>query len=148
MSSTHLSLNIHVIFGTKHLQPQIALAWRNDLHAYLGGATRTLGAVPRSIGGVADHVHLLMGLRATHSLAELMRDVKRVSSRWIHEEIGDKEFGWQDGYGAFTVSASLVETVRRYIAKQEEHHRKKSFREEYLELLKRSGVEYNEKYLW
>jgi len=77
-----------------------------------------------------------------------MRDLKRASSAWIHETIGDKQFKWQDGYGAFTVSASLLETVKNYIARQEEHHRKKTFQEEYVELLKLSGVEYDERYLW
>jgi REP element-mobilizing transposase RayT len=147
MSSTHLSLHVHVVFGTKHQRPLIAPAWRQRLHAYLGGAIRTLDAVPEAVGGVSDHVHLLMGLRATHCLADLLRDVKRASSSWIHETIGDLEFGWQDGYGAFTVSASLLETVKGYIARQEEHHRKRTFREEYLELLRRSGVDYDARYL-
>jgi putative transposase len=78
----------------------------------------------------------------------VVRDVKAVSSRWVHEEIGDGEFSWQEGYGAFTVSASQRETVREYIARQEEHHRKRTFQEEYLELLQRSGVDYDERYLW
>ncbi len=77
-----------------------------------------------------------------------MRDLKRTSSAWAHETIGDKQFEWQDGYGAFTVSASLLDTVRNYIARQEEHHRKKTFKEEYVELLKLSGVEYDDRYLW
>lgn len=77
-----------------------------------------------------------------------MRDLKRTSSAWVHETIGQRQFQWQDGYGAFTVSASLLETVKNYIARQEEHHRKKTFREEYVELLKLSGVEYDERYLW
>jgi REP element-mobilizing transposase RayT len=148
MSSTHLSLHLHVIFGTKHQRPLIAPEWRSRLHAYLGGAAKTLEVVPEAVGGVADHVHLLLGLRATHRLADVMRDLKRTSSAWIHETIGDKEFEWQDGYGAFTVSASLVETVKSYIARQEEHHHKKTFQEEYLEFLKLSGVEFDERYLW
>ncbi len=77
-----------------------------------------------------------------------MRDLKRTSSAWVHEKIGDRQFEWQDGYGAFTVSASLLDTVRNYIARQEEHHRKKTFQEEYVELLKLSGVEYDDRYLW
>ncbi len=148
MSSTHLSLHVHVVFGIKHQRPLIARAWRARLHAFLGGAIRTLEVVPEAVGGVADHVHLLMGIRATHRLADVMRDVKRASSVWVHETISDKEFEWQDGYGAFTVSASLRDIVKRYIARQEEHHRKKSFKEEYLELLQRSGAEYDERYLW
>ena len=148
MSSTHLSLHVHVIFGTKHQRPLIAADWRERFHAYLGGAARTLEVVPEAVGGVADHVHLLLGVRATHTLADVVRDIKRTSSSWVHETIGDREFQWQDGYGAFTVSASQLEIVRRYIAGQEEHHRKKSFQEEYVEFLQRSGVEYDPQYLW
>jgi putative transposase len=148
MSATHLSLHVHLIFGTKHQRPLIVSEWRKRLHGYLGGAARTLGTVPEAIGGVADHVHLLLGLRATHCLADILRDVKRASSSWVHDTIGDREFGWQDGYGAFTVSASLVEMVKRYIARQEEHHRKRTFHEEYVKLLQRSGVDYDERYLW
>jgi REP element-mobilizing transposase RayT len=85
MSSTHLSLHCHVIFGTKHQRPLIALEWRPQLHAYIGGALRTLEVVPEAVGGVADHVHLLIGFRATQRLADIMRDVKRVSSAWVHE---------------------------------------------------------------
>jgi putative transposase len=148
MSSTHLSLHVHVVFGTKHQCPLIVSEWRPRLHAYLGGAAKTLETVPESIGGVADHVHLLLGLRATHRLADVMRDLKRTSSVWIHETIGDQRFEGQEGYGAFTVSASLLATVKNYIAKQEEHHRQRTFREEYLEFLNRSGVNYDERYLW
>ena len=148
MSSTHLSLHAHVVFGTKHQRPLIAAEWRPRFHAYLGGALRTLEVIPEAVGGVADHVHLLIGFRATHRLADVMRDVKRTSSAWVHETIGDKEFQWQDGYGAFSVSASVIEKVKTYIANQEEHHRKKTFQEEYVELLKLSGVEYDPKYLW
>ena len=148
MSSTHLSLHVHVVFGTKHQRPLIVPDWRPRLHAYLGGAAKTLDVVPEAIGGVADHVHLLLGIRATHTLADVIRDLKRTSSAWIHETIGEGQFEWQDGYGAFTVSASLLQTVKDYIARQEEHHRKKTFQEEYLEFLKLSGVKYDERYLW
>ncbi len=115
---------------------------------YLGGVVRNVEGVPEAIGGVADHVHLLVGLRATARLADVVRDVKAVSSRWVHEDAGDREFSWQEGYGAFTVSASQRDMVREYIARQEEHHRKRTFQEEYVELLKRSGVEYDDRYLW
>jgi putative transposase len=148
MSSTHLSLHIHVVFGTKEQRPLIEPSWRPRLHAYLGGSAKTLDVIPEAIGGVADHVHLLIGLKATHRFSDVMRDLKRTSSAWAHETIGDKQFEWQDGYGAFTVSASLLDTVRNYIARQEEHHRKKTFKEEYVELLKLSGVEYDDRYLW
>ena len=146
MSSTHLSLHYHFVFGTKEHAPVIAPAWRSELHAFMGGIIRTLGGVPHAVGGVADHVHLLVGLRATHCMSDVMRELKAVSSRWVHETAGLRSFAWQEGYGAFTVSASQQEVVRNYIQKQEQHHRTRTFREEYLELLKRSGVEFDLRY--
>ncbi|HEX7261104.1 MAG TPA: IS200/IS605 family transposase [Luteolibacter sp.] len=148
MPSTHLSLHYHLVFSTKNRMPSISEIWRGRLHAYLGGVIRNVEGVPEAIGGVADHVHLLIGLRATARLADVVRDVKAISSRWVHEETGDREFSWQEGYGAFTVSASQRDIVRKYIATQEAHHQKRTFQEEYLELLKRSGVEYDDRYLW
>lgn len=148
MPSTHLSLHFHVVFSTKDRQPAIGSDWMPRLHAYLGGAIRTLHGIPEEVGGVSDHVHILLGLKATHSVAEFMRDIKRQSSLWVHETIGQKSFGWQEGYGAFTVSPSHREAVRSYIQHQGEHHRKKTFQAEYREFLERAGVEYDENYLW
>lgn len=148
MPSTHLSLHYHLIFSTKDRSAHMHQDWRGRLHTYLGGIVNDLGGVPEAIGGVEDHVHLLVGLRATHRLADVLRDIKAGSSRWVHEEMKKPLFAWQDGYGAFTVSHSRIEAVKNYIAKQEEHHRKQSFQEEYLQFLKESGVEYDEKYLW
>ena len=147
MSSTHLSLHYHIVFGTKNHEPKIQPAWRADLYAYLGGIIRTAGGIAESVGGVADHVHLLIGLRATRRLADVLRELKAVSSGWVHKEIGMPAFAWQEGYGAFTVSASQRDAVRRYIEQQAEHHRTLTFREEYLELLRRSGVEFDERYV-
>jgi len=123
MSSTHLSIHYHLVFGTKNHEALIASAWRDRLQAYLGGVIRTLDGVPEAVGGVADHVHLLVGLRATHTLADVLREIKSVSSAWVHEEVGVRSFAWQEGYGAFTVSASQLENIRGYIQQQEEHHR-------------------------
>jgi putative transposase len=148
MPSTHLCLHYHVIFSTKDRVRTIVSAWRGRLHAYLGGVVKNLGGVPEAIGGVEDHVHLLIGLRATHCLAEVMRTVKSVSSKWVHDEAGDRSFAWQEGYGAFTVEGTQCAAVVEYIARQEEHHRKQTFQEEYVGFLKRLGVEYDEKYLW
>lgn len=92
-------------------------------------------------------MHLLIGLRATHRLADVLRDLKSASSGWVHDEIRLARFGWQEGYGAFTVSASQCAAVRRYIERQEEHHRTHTFREEYLKLLRRSGIEFDERYI-
>jgi len=148
MPSTYLSLHYHLIFSTKERRQLVGASWRDRIHAYLGGTVRTLGGVPEAVGGTADHVHLLVGLRATHCLADVLREIKRSSSLWVHETVGLAEFSWQEGYGAFTVSASNVASVKQYILKQEEHHRKRTFQEEYVEFLRRSGVEYDERYLW
>ena len=113
------------------------------MHDYLGGTLRGLGGFPEGVGGVGEHVHALVGLKATHCLADVMREVKKASSMWVHQEVGLRGFAWQEGYAAFTVSPTARAAVRRYIANQEEHHRTKSFREEVVELLKRAGVEYD-----
>ena len=148
MSSTHLSLNFHIVFSTKEHCAYIKPAWRERLHAFMGGVIRQTGTVPDAIGGVADHVHLLIGIRATHCLADIVQDVKKTSSKWVHTEIGQHIFSWQDGYGAFTVSPSHRTRVKSYIVNQEQHHRKKTFQEEYLELLTKAGVEFDPKFLW
>lgn len=148
MPSTHLSLHYHLIFSTKDRFPFISKSWRDRLHAFLGGEVRKIGGIPEMIGGTEDHVHLLIGLRATHCLCDVLEDIKSGSSKWVHEEIGVSEFAWQVGYGAFTVSASKVSAVEIYIEKQEEHHRVKTFQEEYRRFLEESDVEFDEKYLW
>ena len=148
MPVTHLSLYYHAVFSTHAREPWLAADWRPSLHAYIGGIVADLGGVPLIVGGIADHVHLLMRLKATHTLADVMRDIKRGSSRWVHEQRRRPAFAWQEGYGAFTVSPSRVGAVKSYIANQEAHHRKKTFQEEYLELLKEAGIEYDEAYRW
>ncbi|MEI6177815.1 MAG: IS200/IS605 family transposase [Verrucomicrobiota bacterium] len=147
MPSTHTNLLYHIIFATKNREPMIFPEWRARLHDYLGGAVRGLGGIPQGVGGVADHVHLLVGLKPTHCLSDFMRDLKKNSSAWITETIALPSFRWQEGYAAFTVSASVKPSVRQYIAGQEEHHRHKSFREELVEFLQKSGIEYDERYL-
>jgi putative transposase len=147
MPSTYLSLHYHLVFSTKNREPVIAPGWVARLHDYLGGTVRGLGGFPEGIGGVADHAHLLVGLKATHCLSDFMRELKKTSSTWVHDEIGLRAFAWQEGYAAFTVSATAREAVRSYIANQKEHHRVKSFREELVEMLNKAGGEYDPKYL-
>jgi REP element-mobilizing transposase RayT len=139
MPSTHISLHLHLVFSTKERMPMIAREWRDRLHAYLGGIVKGLGGVPLAIGGTEDHVHLLVGLNSSHRLDYFMRDLKADSSEWVHKEIGTRRFGWQKGYGAFSVSPSNIEGVSRYVRSQEQHHQRRTFQEEYLELLKSSG---------
>lgn len=148
MPSTHLSPHYHVVFSVKNRHPAIADAWRKRAHEYLGGLIRAAQGVPEAVGGMADHVHLLAGLPATIALATFVQDIKQTSSHWIKDEMRVKNFAWQPGYGAFTVSPSHRDAVKKYIANQETHHRVKTFQEEYVEFLERGGVEYDEKYLW
>jgi REP element-mobilizing transposase RayT len=148
MPATHLSLHYHIVFSTKDRHPFIADEWRNRLHEYLGGLVRTAEGFPEAIGVTNDHVHLLAGLRATIALASFVQDIKQTSSHWIHETIGVKNFAWQQGYGAFTVSVSNCDVVKGYIINQAEHHRTKSFQEEYVTFLQKHSVKYDEKYLW
>lgn len=148
MPSTHTSLYFHLVFSTKDRLPIIANDWRSKLHAYLGGIVRNLKGVALAVGGIDNHVHLLVSLKATHCLSDFMRELKASSSGWVHREIGLKSFAWQVGYGAFTVSPNNIERVKNYVLNQEEHHRKQSFEDEYKGLLNVAGINYDEKYLW
>ena len=153
MSSTYLSLHYHLVFGTKNRIPSIDIPCRSTYHGVhvfmniWGRTVRGLGGFPEGIGGTADHVHLMVALKSNHCLADVMRELKKASSAWIHERIGQRSFAWQEGYAAFTVSATVRDAVRKYISNQEEHHRLKSFREEFVELLEKAGVEYDPRYL-
>src|SRR5213595_2218522 len=126
MGSTYLSLHYHIVFATKARQPWIAPSWSARLHEYLGGTVRGLDGVPEAIGGVDDHVHLLVGLRATHRLADFIRELKKAATSWVREQGLEPQFAWQEGYAAFTVSPTAREEVRGYIHNQEEHHRHRS----------------------
>ena len=145
--STYSSLHYHIVFSTKHRTNFINRSWEARLHEYLGGIARTLGGFPQGIGGIEDHVHLLVGLKPTHCISDFMRELKKESSAWIHETIGQKKFAWQDGYAIFSISATARPNVKSYIANQREHHRVKSFIEELTEMLEKAGVEYDPKYL-
>ena len=148
MPSTHLSLHYHLVFSTKNREAWFSMEQRKRVHRYLGGILRGMDGVAHAVGGTTDHVHIFAGLRATHSLADVMREVKSDSSSWIHRELGLPGFHWQEGYGGFTISASHIEKVRAYVLGQEEHHRTASFQEEYIRLLKKGLVEYEDRFLW
>ncbi len=124
----------------------IADVWRTRLHQYLGGAVNNQGGQSLAVGGTADHVHLLVELRATRALADFMRELKRGSSKWIHEEIRLKNFAWQEGHAALSVGASGLDEVRRYVENQEEHHRSRSSLEELRIMLDRAKVPVDERY--
>jgi REP element-mobilizing transposase RayT len=146
MGSTFFSLHYHLVFSTKERIPFIRADWRPRMHSYLGGVIRGLNGVAESVGGVDDHVHILASLRPVHRIADVLRDLKKESSRWVHENF-DPRFAWQEGYAAFSVSPSATGSVRKYIANQEIHHAKYSFVEELKDLLEKAGIEYDERYL-
>src|ERR1051326_2957266 len=142
MGSTYTSLYFHIVFSTKGRRPFIQSAWRPRLLEYLGGTVRGLGGVADATGGTDDHVHILASLNATHRLADLMRELKKSSSVWAAQH-DQRTFAWQDGYAAFSVSAPHREVVRRYITRQETHHRKIGFLDELIRLLEKNGVPYD-----
>ena len=144
---SYISIHTHLVFATKNRSPMIDSIWQDRLHEYLGGIVKRLDAFPQGIGGIEDHVHLLVGFKATHRLSDFMRELKKSSSTWVQNEIGLKKFAWQDGYSAFSVSPTARPAVQRYIQNQEEHHRHKSLKEELIELLEKAGVEFDPKYL-
>ena len=149
MPHTYTNVLVHLIFSTKDRQPCIDAGLRSRLFAYLGGVLRDIGATPMIVNGMEDHAHLLAGIPAARSVAEVVRTVKSNSSKWVHDEFPNRHaFAWQSGYGAFSVSQSNVESVRQYIAHREEHHKTMSFQQEYVAFLQRHGIAYDERYVW
>jgi len=147
MAHTESNVVLHVIFSTKNRAPLITLEMRADLFAYLGGIVREMQATALIINGTADHVHMLIRIRPVQAVAEVVRVVKANSSRWVREKWSAR-FAWQTGYGVFSVSESHVPEVSRYIANQVEHHKKRTFQEEFVAFLKKNKIEYDERYIW
>ena len=143
------SVLIHLVFSTKNRTPTILPEIQARLWEYLGGIVKGLKGFPIQIGGMPDHVHMLVTLRQQLALADMLREIKAGSSGWIHDTFQElREFEWQAGYGAFTVSHSGVPTVKEYIVNQAEHHKTLTFQDEYRFLLKKHGIEFDERYLW
>ncbi|HEX8495282.1 MAG TPA: IS200/IS605 family transposase [Pyrinomonadaceae bacterium] len=149
MAHTFTNLLVHVIFSTKGRLPFIDSELKPQLHAYIGGIIREGNGKAYVINGMADHVHILASLPPTIALSDAMRTIKTNSSRRVHERWHTKSnFGWQTGYGAFSVSRSSVPEVTRYIIAQEEHHSKMTFQQEFLAFLEKHGIKYDERYIW
>jgi putative transposase len=148
MPQSFSSLHVHVVFSTKDRTPLLRPELASRLHPYLGGIARELACPAVAIGGMPDHVHMLVDLSRERTVADVVRTIKTNSSRWMHQELGERRFAWQTGHGAFAVSRSNLEDVKRYIADQPEHHRIRTFQEEFRMLLERHGVEFDERYLW
>jgi REP element-mobilizing transposase RayT len=147
MSHSLCSLHIHVVFSTAGRLPLITAELKPRLFAYLGGIVRQLSSKAVIINGMPDHVHMLLTIPPTLAVAECMRVVKANSSRWARQN-GHRRFAWQTGYSAFSVSTSQMPRVVRYVQEQEKHHRRISFQQELLSLLRKNGVEFDERYLW
>ncbi|HTX21635.1 MAG TPA: IS200/IS605 family transposase [Candidatus Aquilonibacter sp.] len=149
MAHTFTHLLTHIIFSTKDRRPLLDADLKSRLFPYLGGIIRAHDGKALIIDGPTDHVHILASVAAKHSLSDLMRELKADSSGWIHKTFpNQKLFAWQIGYGAFSVSHSSMVEVEKYIANQEEHHRKISFQEEFVAFLKKHEIEYDERFLW
>lgn len=149
MSDTYSQITIHAVFAVKNRENYITVEWRDKFHRYIAGIITNKGAKALAVGGWKDHVHILFGLSVTMSVADFMSAVKANSSKWINEQGFVKgKFQWQSGYGAFSFSKSQRDVVINYIMNQEEHHRTKSFREEYVKMLKDFEVDFDDQYLF
>lgn len=150
MSQSLTRLYAHITFSTKDRYPFLKeKSIREELHAYMGGILKTLDSKPIIIGGVADHVHVLSQISKNHPYSKIIGELKRVSSIWIKTKSPDlTRFQWQSGYGAFSIGRSEINTVEKYVSNQEEHHRIKAYKEEYLSFLTEYEIEYDERYLW
>jgi putative transposase len=149
MAQTLVNLMAHIVFSTKNRDPLITPEIEPELFAYIGGILKNHESRLLHAGGTVDHVHLLMSQSKNVSLSSLMKDVKKDSSSWIKTKgRGFKNFHWQDGYGGFSVGKSEVPALKQYITTQKAHHRKRTFQEEFLQLLDEYGIDYDERYLW
>ena len=149
MAHTYVSSYIHYVFSTKHRQKIIKPELEERLWPYMGGIARENKMKALAIGGIEDHVHLFLSLPSTLSISKAIQLIKGGSSTWVSKTFPEfKGFQWQEGYGAFSISQSHIDRTIHYINNQKEHHRKKTFKEEYLAILKKHGIEYDEQYLW
>ena len=148
MANTYTQIHIHCVFAVKHRKAMIDSAFKEELYEYITGIVQQRGHKMLAIGGTSNHIHIFWGLNVDESVSDLMQAVKRNSSLWINQNHKTQNrFEWQKGYGAFSYSKSHVNAVINYIKRQEEHHRKKAFREEYKQILRNFDVKYDEQYI-
>jgi REP element-mobilizing transposase RayT len=149
MANTYTQIHIQAVFAVKNRQSLILNTWNQDLYKYISGIVQNHGHKLLQVNGMPDHIHLLFGMRPIQSLSNLIKQVKQDSSGWINQKgLINKRFSWQAGYGAFSYSKSQLPRVITYIKNQEEHHKKKTFMEEYIELLDYSGIDYDDRYIF
>ena len=149
MANTYTQIHIQCVMAVKYRQSLIRKEWKERLHKYITGIVQNQGHKMLAINSMPDHLHVFLSLRPNQSISDLMRIVKSESSEWINaQKFNSETFRWQEGYGAFSYSRSQVQVVCIYIANQEEHHRKMSFQEEYRQLLREHGIDFDEAYVW
>ncbi len=149
MGQSLIQLYVHIVFSTKLRKPLLSSnALRERMHAYLAGTCNQQKSPAIVVGGVADHVHLLCRLGKTIDISTLIRELKKESSEWAKTELSIRDFYWQNGYGAFSISPNHVEALVSYIKNQEDHHRQESFQDEFRRLCAKYGVEIDERYVW
>ena len=147
MPGTFSNLSVHLVFSTKDRIPMLQRPNREILFSYIGGIVNGMGGVNIAVGGMPDHVHIIARLSTSQSVADAVRTIKSNSSKWMNERATDPKFGWQRGYGAFSVSQSTVPAVVLYVRNQERHHRQRSFKEEMAALLTKHGLDFDERYI-
>ena len=149
MANTYINIFIHTVFSTKNRESWLSSSLRERLYPYIGGIARGNGSKVLCIGGTDNHIHILLSLDSTASVAKAIQFIKGGSSKWIHETFPElRLFSWQEGYGAFSIGISNVDETKKYIENQEKHHGEESFRDEYLKFLRKNNIEFDEKYLW
>jgi REP element-mobilizing transposase RayT len=149
MPNTYTQIYIHAVFAVRYRASLIDNRWKADLFKYIAGIVRAQGHKSYAINGMPDHVHLFVSMNPVQSLSDLMQDVKGSSSKWINEnKLTRGKFNWQAGYGAFTYSHSHIDAVVKYILNQEKHHSRKTFREEYVDLLDKFKIDYDGRYVF
>jgi putative transposase len=149
MAGTFSQIYIQIVFAVKGRENLIGNGWKTELHKYIAGIIKGEEQKPIIVNGMADHIHAFVGLRPAMAISDLARDIKNNSSKFINEKgLVKGKFSWQEGYGAFSYSHSQIGNVYDYILNQEEHHKKKTFKEEYLDFLKKFEIEFDEKYLF
>ncbi len=149
MANTYSQVNIHCVFAVKGRENLITKSFRDDLHRYMSGILKNDGSFPLAVNGWLDHVHVFFELPMTVAISDQMRMLKATSSKWINDnKLVKGKFSWQEGYGAFSYAKSQRDVVINYIKNQEEHHMKQSFKQEYLELLKKFEIPYDERYIF
>jgi REP element-mobilizing transposase RayT len=149
MPGTFSQIYIQVVFAVKDRENLIGKSWKDELHKYMAGIIKRKEQKSIIVNGMSDHIHAFIGLKPSMAISDLVRDIKNNSSNFINDKKFVKgKFSWQEGYGAFSYSHSHIQNVYDYILNQEEHHKNRTFQEEYLEFLKKFEIEYNEKYLF